>query len=378
MADNNEGTMKILDILNRAAAVCLKLPDRTVSANSDRSYRKTFVRMWREPTIDALLPNIALDTYYHRRAALHRVSRIWLRRLCAKCLAAGKRNDHDAVQRWSGILLRVLKRIEPALERDPPIAAGTLPLRSPASRWRAAEGSHPKRGAGSKKYVLGLLPPDWDEYVWQTAVEEWNKPADQQELDALAIALVAPVRPAEFVPGDRPHGWSEGIVVELLAPERLHIINATVKNHRGRYGAGIVTVKINPIEAGGPAAYLAARCVTAGGRLVVAISSKDAVRKGLNRLGEIALPDCDEVITPYVCRNQVIADFKVSLGAGGQVAAAAGQCTDRTQAEYGRVEHGRKRRGLIGVESTRAPRTGNVERARDLAARPRRRRRRRS
>lgn len=368
--------MKILDILNRAATVCLKLPDGTVKAETVRSYRKAFVRMWRDPTIDPLAPNIARSTYYYRRSALHRVSRLWLRRLCAKCLAAGQRNDLDAVQRWAGILLRVLNRIEPALARDPPIAAGVSPLQSPASRWSEAEGPHPEPGAGSKKHVLGLLPSNWDERLWQTAVEEWSAPGDQHKLDALAVALVVPVRPEEFVPGDRPHGRSDGIVVELLAPERLHIINATVKNHGGRYGAGIVTLKINPVEAGGPAGYLAARCAAAGGRMVIAVCSKNASRKRLDQLGRIALPECEETITPYVCRHQVVADLKATLGAGGEVAAAAGQSTDRTPAEYGRVEHGRKRRGWIGVECTRAPRTGNVERARDLAARPRRRRRR--
>ncbi|MDO8875431.1 MAG: hypothetical protein Q8M24_16170 [Pseudolabrys sp.] len=365
--------MKVLDIINRAAVVCVKLPDRTVNAETDRNYRKTFVRMWREPTIDALASNIARSTYYYRRSALHRVSRVWLRRLCAKCLAAGRRNDIQAVQRWTGILLRVLNRIEPALQRDPPVAAGVSPLQSQASRWREAEGSHPKPGARSKKHILRLLPPNWDELVWLTALEEWNEPKDQKVLDTLAVALVVPVRPEEFVPGDRPHGRSEGIVVQLLAPERLHIINATVKNHGGRYGAGVVTVKINPTEAGGPAAYLAARCFAAGGRMVIANGSKNAARKRLYNLGKIALPDNDEAITPFVFRHQVMADLKATLGAGRAVAAAAGHCTDRTQSEYGRVENGRRRRGLIGVDSTRTPRTGNVERARNLASRLRRR-----
>ena len=370
--------MKILDILKGAAAICLKLPERNVSANTEKSYRKAFARMWRDPTIDALAPNIALDTYYHRRAALHHVSRWWLRRLCAKCLAAGKRNDFDAVQRWAQILLRVLERIEPALERDPPIAEGASPLQSPASRWRAAEGSHPKRGAGSKKHVLALLPPNWDERLWQTALEEWSHPKDQQDLDALAVALLAPVRPEEFVPGDRPHGWSDGIEVQLLAPERLHITNATVKNHRGRYGAGVVTVKIDPTKAGGPAAYLAARCNVAGGRTVIAICSKNTARKRLDQLGQAALPDCEQTVTSLVIRHQVMADLKATIGAGPGVAAAAGHSNERTQSKYGRVERGRKRHGLTGVESTRTPRTGNVARARNLGASPRPRRRRKN
>jgi hypothetical protein len=91
----------------------------------------------------------------------------------------------------------------------------------------------------------------------------------------------------------------------------------------------------------------------------------------LGLLGTHALSEYGVAITPYVCREQAIADFKVTLGAGAAVAAAAGQGTDRTQAKYGNVSHGRKRKGLIGVESARTPRTGNIARVRDLAAKRR-------
>ena len=102
--------------------------------------------------------------------------------------------------------------------------------------------------------------------------------------------------------------------------------------------------------------------------MVVTIGSKNAMRKTLARLGQHALPEYGVVITPYVFREQAIADFKVTLGAGATVAAAGGQITDRTQSKYGNVAYGRKRKGLIGVESARTPRAGNVERAKQLAA----------
>jgi hypothetical protein len=363
--------MKILDILQRAATVIEKLPDRTVGANSDKNYRKTFTRMWREPTLDALVPGIAVDTYYVRRAALHRVSRLLLKRLTAECWAAGDRKDFAAVQRWAKILVRVLDRVEPALERDPPLNAGVSPLQSPASRWRAQAGPLPRRGANSKKNVLCLLPPDWDERLWQAALELWNETEDASDRDALAAALLAPVRPEEFIAGERPDGWSEGVIVEQRSARRLDITISPAKSHQGRYGTGTTTVKIDPIAAGGPAVYLAARCADAGGRMVITIRTKDAHRKKLARLGQDALPQYGVTITAYVCRNQLIADLKATRGGGGEVAAAAGQCTDRTQAKYGRVAHGRKRRGFIGVECKRAPRTGNVAKARELAARRR-------
>jgi hypothetical protein len=113
------------------------------------------------------------------------------------------------------------------------------------------------------------------------------------------------------------------------------------------------------------AAYLALRCDSAGGKLVVSISSQNAFRKKLGRLGKHPLPKYDVEVTPYVLRDQAI---KATLGAGVAVAAAAGQCTDRTQSKYGNAADGRKRRGLIGVESARKPRAGNVEPAHELAA----------
>lgn len=364
--------MKVLEILERAKACCAKLPVRQIGAATEKSYRQTFARLWREPALDALKTGISLDTYYCRRAALHWGSKLMLESITAKCWAAAERNDIPAVQRWARVLVRALDRIEPALERDPPMMADATPLQSPASRWRQQAGPLPGRGSRSKKHVLSLLPPDWDSLVWQAALEYWCDPVDQADLDALAVARLAPVRPDECIPGDRADGRSAGVVAVLQSAHQLDIIIAPAKSHGGRYGAGITTIKINPTEAGGPAAYLAERCAAVGGRMVITLNSKDASRKKLARLGGVALPDCAVTITPYVFRHQVVADLKATLGAGGDVAAAAGHCTDRSQSHYGRVEHGRKRRGLIAVESSRSPRVGNIDRVRALVGNGRR------
>jgi hypothetical protein len=361
--------MPVLEILDRAVACCARVPASEAKSETRQDYRNTFARMWREPALDPLRPGQALNTFYHRRAALHFGAVRTLKKLHRDCLAAAQSNDVAATQVCAAALLRALDRIEPALDRDPPGVPGEPAFNSACSRWRESEGPHPPRGENSKKHVIGQLPRDWAEQLWQVALEKWNKAADRKDLDALAVALNAPVRPEEFVPGQRPDGWSDGVVVELKAERLLHIVVAHVKSHKGRYGTGTSTTKIDPIKMGGAAAYLAARCAEAGGRLVINVRSKNASRKKLGRLGKILLPeDDDEAITPYVLRNQVMADFKATLGAGAEVAAAAGQCTDRTQAEYGNVAHGRKRKGLIGVDSTRKPRAGNVARARELGA----------
>ncbi|WMT73461.1 hypothetical protein [Bradyrhizobium sp. Ash2021] len=103
--------------------------------------------------------------------------------------------------------------------------------------------------------------------------------------------------------------------------------------------------------------------------MVVSTKSKNAVRKALAKLGSKALPELgdDVLITPYVLRHQIIADIKTTFGGGEEVAAAAGQGTDRTQAHYADIKHGRKRKGYLSIKAAHRPRCGNVERGRHLS-----------
>ena len=215
--------MKVLGILERAASVIEMLPHRIISAETERGYRSAFGRMWREEAFDPLVPGAAVDTYFYRRAALHWVGRALLVQFRDECRSAADRNDLAAVQASAAKLMKLLDRIEPALQRDPPLKAGLAPLQSPTSRWRAASGEHQKRGANSKRDVLKLLPPDWDERVWLAALDEWNDPADLADLQSLAVSLLVPVRPQEFIAGERPYGWSDGVLVERRSPRLLAV-----------------------------------------------------------------------------------------------------------------------------------------------------------
>src|SRR5664279_992028 len=295
--------MKILDILNRAQ-VCLDgLPKRDVIQKSQHDYCKTLARMLREPVLDALKPGIARDTYNCRRAALHTGSRVLIENLMARCARAGQRNDVLAVQRIAGTLLRALDRIEPALALDPPLPPGASAWDAPRSRWQDMGTPGPRRGKHSKKHVLPYLPDDWTERLWEAVPEDWPYRAP------LAVHELAPSRPEELVPGARPHGWSPGAVIALLSANLIEITIAPVKTHGGLFGSPTTTVQYDPVVAGGPAAYLAELCAAAGGRLVVSISSKNAMRKALAQLGRRALPEIgDIVITPYVLRHQALAD----------------------------------------------------------------------
>jgi hypothetical protein len=151
----------------------------------------------------------------------------------------------------------------------------------------------------------------------------------------------------------------------------LAITIAPVKTHNGRYGTTITTIRVDPRE-DGPARYLADICLAAGGTAVVAVPSTNVLRKALGRLGRKALPGVSGALTGYVYRQQALADLKATTGAGRTVAEAAGHCTDRTQAHYGRAEHGRRRGGFLSATSARQARTGSVERAEALGAKRKR------
>jgi hypothetical protein len=181
----------------------------------------------------------------------------------------------------------------------------------------------------------------------------------------LAVHLLTPVRSEELVAGDRPGGRSGGVLLELKAGH-LIITFAPVKSHGGRYGTQSTTFTLNPKIVGGPASFLAERCLAEGGRRVVSTVSKDAVRNALKRLGKRALPEIEVEITPNVLRHQKIADLKATFGRGAEVPAGAGQGTDRTRAKYGSLQHGRKLEGYVSITAERPPRCENVQRGDQL------------
>jgi hypothetical protein len=183
----------------------------------------------------------------------------------------------------------------------------------------------------------------------------------------LAVQLTVPARTEDMVQGDRPGGYSTGIILRLLEPRRLEIAIKPCKSHDGLYGTGGTTITVDPTLADEPAKYLAQSCREAGGNLVVFVESNNAYRKALRVLGKEAFPDGCVTITPSVLRNQIIADLKKTLGGGEEVAAASGHSTDRTQSKYGRYQHGRQRKGYIAITSVRVPRTGNVKRASQIS-----------
>ncbi|WLA74061.1 hypothetical protein QIH77_02150 [Bradyrhizobium diazoefficiens] len=364
--------MNVLDIVKRAQACCARVPDRNIIERTRQAYEKEFSQMWAEDNLDPLRPRMARDTYNFRRAALLTGGRLFLEARIADCMAAGDRRDAVAAHRSARELFRALEKIEKAFDLEPPLPAGVSPFELPPSRFRQAETADRKRGLNSKKHDLGNLPEGWDIILWDTATSEAYESWPWRE--ALAVHMLAGVRPEELVPGMRPAGWSPGVLVELRSEKCLAITFMPSKSHRGLFGTGITTICIDPTIASRPAAFLAARCrLSANHRIVVSIASKDAVRKAINRLGGDAFGELTVSIAANTIRHQVLADLKVTFGAGEIVATAAGHSTERTQARYGAVQHGRVLVGYISITGLRPPRCGNVERARQLGQRrPRR------
>lgn len=353
--------MNVLDIVNRTMACLQRLPKREVRPKSATTYRRTLERMMREKVLDALRPGDARDTYNLRRAALHYGARGLLMDHLERCLDAVERHELVVAQRHAGMLREALDRIEPALALDPPLPLGASAWDMPPSRWQDGT-ERPRRGRNSKRYTLKWLPEDWTERLWNAVPDGWPY------RDPLAIHLLAPCRPEEIVPGVRAHGWSPGVHVNLASPRSLEVTVAPVKA-RGTESdtPHITTISYDPTVGPGPARYLAALCSAAGGHLVVSMAGTNPMRKALGRLGRAVFPELQGVvISAYVCKHQLLADLKATVGAGGEVASAAGHITDRTQAGYGRVEYGRRLKGFNWAKSSRPPATSNVARAHAL------------
>jgi hypothetical protein len=362
--------MDIDDVLKRAEALCELIPERQVGTETGQTYRNEFVRMWNSNCLDPLQEDIALDTYYHRRASLYFGARELLLGVGNEYFAAVRGGDEVAARRWISQLRQGVERLEPILLLEPPVPECVLPFERPPSRWHTSSNATRERGQDSKESVLELLKDDpaWDSRFWNEVVNTKNL----IHRDVIALHMVAPMRPEETVPGDRPHGWSPGVVLTLHTERCLSITFAPVKSQEGLFGTGLTEIRVDPVAYGEPARYLAARCKAAGDTIVICTKSKNAVRKAMAKIGKRALPELGNVmLTPYVFRHQLIADFKKTLGGGEDVAAAAGQGTDSTQSHYAGAAYGRKREGIISITALRRPRCGNVERARALGRRRR-------
>ncbi|MDB5769653.1 MAG: hypothetical protein JWM42_27, partial [Burkholderia sp.] len=174
----------------------------------------------------------------------------------------------------------------------------------------------------------------------------------------LAVAILVPVRPADMA-------GCNSVIIENV-DGILKIIVRAAKSRSGLAGTGTSTILIDPNLALPAASFLAEAC--SDGPIGVRLEAKDEMRKPLQSLAKRALAGCSVNITPYVLRAQTIADLKKTFGAGEEVAIAASHGSDKTQAYYGRCEHGRGRRGYLSFHATRKPRTGNVQRAAQLSA----------
>lgn len=333
--------------IQKARDLIDRLPVREVVSATEQRYVRVFLRLWKHRIIDLLHGRPSRDTYGVRRAACHFVGRKVLVELLSAIQSAETEGDLETRHKRLVDLESAVSRIGRPLEEHPPVAGE--PDFSVASPWQSLPGPRPVRGAASKKHDLRHLPDDWREQVWQ------HMPVAYKEVGA-ALCL-SPARPAEYL-REREDKEPGGILV-MRQGNTLHFESRPVKSHRGQYGTVRSIVSVDIVAAGAPARYLAELCDQAGGQFVITISSVDALRKAIARAGKRAKMPCG--VSPYTFRHQCIADAKATLGAGPAVAAAAGHSSLRSQAKYGRVEHGRRGgSGLIAARADRPPREPSI------------------
>jgi hypothetical protein len=330
-----------------AIALLDRLPARGCAANSQALYAQNFRRMWAEPVLDALRPGDARDTYGVRRAAMYWGARELLVRLLKKFHAAAETGARDFGRRLLHILARVVSRVSAAITIDPPLLTASADFSQP-SRWTLFNGDK-QRGAGSKRHVLSQLPNDWREQVLSELSENCRHRA------LIAVMALCPCRPSESVPGQRPEGFSPGVVVTLFG-RQLRLDVAPLKTHDGKFGSSKCGITVDIDESGPAAKYLAELCKRSGdGRYTVSVAEVDSLRSFLSRLGQRIFPGGPN-LSAYVFRAQRLADIKARFGgeAAAAAASAAGHCSDRSGRHYGHASHG-QRRGIVEVHTTRAP-----------------------
>jgi len=119
--------MNVLEVVRRAQACCARVPDRRLSDRTRQNYKKTFLRMWEEGSLDPLTGCKARDTYNNRRAALHSGGKLYLQERIDRCMAAGDAGDAAAAIRHARELHRAVEQIEKAFDLEPPLPAGASP-----------------------------------------------------------------------------------------------------------------------------------------------------------------------------------------------------------------------------------------------------------
>jgi hypothetical protein len=314
--------------------------------------------MWFEPVLDALRLGDARDTYGVRRAAMYWGARELLVRLLKRFQAAAETGARDFGRRLLRILVRVVARVSAAIAIDPPLLTASADFSQP-SRWTLLNCSK-QRGAGSKRHVLSELPDDWREQVLSALSENCR------HRPLIAVMSLCPCRPSESVPGERPGGFSPGVVVTLLC-QQLRLDVAPVKTHDGKYGSPKCGITIDINESGPAAKYLAQLCKRNGdGRYTVSVTEVDSLRSFLARLGQRIFPGGPN-LSAYVFRAQRLADIKAAFGeeAAAAAASAAGHCSDRSGRHYGHASHGRKR-GIVAVHTARAPKLVSTPKGRRM------------
>jgi len=350
-----QATPEYLRALQRAREFMSAVPEGQGNRETRRTYLKIIRTMYKEGVFDPLRPQDAYDTYCKRRSALRYGGRYVIDRMRQKLGQMLDSSDQALVSRVARELNDLITSVAAAVIRDGGVGCAGEGKESGAARWRAVSEDCPRRGTGSKRYLLADLPDDWRDRIWH------RMPADSSHRWALAASDITGCRLADLVPGDRCGHEYAGATV-CFEDEELVIYICPAKTTEWVRTRCVVDVE----GCGAVAHELVEQCRANGGQMTIAIRSPDAVRKAIERLGRVVFPELGEAITPNVYRSQSLADAKAQWGAGEMVAIMAGHASDGTQSRYGRREHSTGRRALKAVSATREIKMGRVAHAQAL------------
>lgn len=295
--------------------------DRQISDATLQQYRDDFRRVEQAGGIKAASGSAA--SYWKLRAAASRVLADRIYEVLAKADRIRKA-DPGLVGglRWAAV---VMDELEPLGDQ---LAAAR------AEKWDK-KAAKPRERCHRQRGKLARLPADWRGRIW-------SRVGKGKYADAVAVAAIAGVRPAELEKGVRVARAKDGSFVFLVMGAKVR--EAAGEAKRGQKERG-VAVKV---AAGDPMAEHLRRLV-ANGPKIVRVRTARRFSYAFCKASEAAFPKLTAPPSLYAFRHAFCAEAKAGGLTPEQVAHVMGHASCESQKHYGMRQQGRGGLSIVPV-----------------------------
>lgn len=288
--------------------------DRECSDRTIDSYRDDFKRV--EQAGSVLAASGSRASFYKLRAASARVLADRIGEALNK--AERIRKKHGSHAEWAACVL------------DDLLPLGEQLKRFTSEKWDAEAVARRDR-THKQRHKLGRLAEDWRQRIW-------NRTGGGKYADAVAVAAVAGLRPAEL---------ESGVVVKLMNDGRLAFVIEGAKVKAAGEGRAAQGQKARAFAVAFPAGDPMAEHLKklAAGRpdqkLKIRVSSGRAFASAFRSASAKAFPNSSAPPSAYAFRHGFCAEAKSSGLTPEQVAQVMGHASTRSQKHYGQRQQSR-------------------------------------